>query len=122
MKYLLMAFTLLLVACSKPNEHYYQTHPQALQAALRECPAKQPSSLSCEQLRAIALTTNEMSIQLQSNPQAFGKKILALQESIAKQTIETKTNPELNSSLEKNRQLLAQYLAIVKWLESPVSR
>ncbi len=120
MKYLFMAFTLLLFSCSTENELYYQTHPQELQTALKGC--AQSSHLNCQQLRTIAITTNQMAMQLQSNPQAFGKKILALQESIAKQALQVKTNPELKTSLEKNRLLLAQYLAIVKWLESPESR
>jgi hypothetical protein len=119
-----MACALLLVACSPKNEHYYQTHPQVLQNALKDCPAKQPSHLSCEKLKSIAMTTNELAYQLQSNPQNFGKKIVALQILIAKQKADLKANanqPELKATLEKNRQLLAQYLAIVRWLQSPES-
>jgi hypothetical protein len=117
-----MACLLLLVSCSQQNELYYQTHPQALQNAIKNCSAKQPSYLSCEQLSAIAIKTNELAYQLQTNPQAFGKKILALQETIAlqKADLQTKANsPELRATFEKNKQFLAQCLAVVRWLESP---
>lgn len=124
MKYLFMVSALLLIACSPQNERYYQTHPQALQKALKDCPSKTPANLSCEQLKTMASTMNDLGLQLQTNPQLFGKKILALQELIAKQAadLKAKTNqPELKSALEKNEQLLEQYLVLVKWLESPVS-
>ncbi|MBA2653262.1 MAG: hypothetical protein H0U73_13510 [Tatlockia sp.] len=124
MKYLFMACALLLVACSPPNEAYYQRNPQALQEAIKNCPAKNPSNLSCEQLKAIALKINELAYQLQVNPQAFGKKILALQETIAVQKTELagKANQSvLKETLEKNKQLLDQCMAIVQWLESPES-
>ena len=46
---------------------------------------------------------NELSYQLRSDPQGYGKKILSLQE-------------QLNVD---NTEELKYYLAIVKWLESP---
>lgn len=125
MKYLLVACaTLLVIGCSPQNEHYYQTHPQSLQDAIKNCPAKQPASLSCEQLTGLAISMNELAYQLQNSPQAFGRKILALQQTIASQetALKTKTDqPELKTTLEKNRLLLEQCLAVVRWLESPES-
>jgi len=82
MRYLFLACTLLLVACSPQNERYYRTHPEALQNAIKKCPAHQPSHLSCKQLTGIARITNELAYQLQTNPQTFGQKILALQQTI----------------------------------------
>lgn len=124
MKYLFMACALLLVACSPRNEHYYQMHPQALQAAIKDCGAKQPSRLSCSQLENIAIKTNELAYQLQANPQAFGRKILALQERIAAEEAALGARvdqAELRVTLKENKQLLAQCLAVVQWLESPES-
>ncbi|MBA2656408.1 MAG: hypothetical protein H0U70_05420 [Tatlockia sp.] len=124
MRYLFFLSTLFIVACSPQNEHYYQTHPQALQEALKNCPDRKPSQMSCEQLKALAVKTNELAYQLQASPQLFGKKILALQESIAAQKNELaahSSQPELKASLENNKQLLTQYLAIARWLESPES-
>jgi hypothetical protein len=124
MKYLFMACTLFLVACSSRDEYYYLTHPQALQNAVKNCPEKQSSELSCNQLTNIAITTNDLVFQLQTHPQGFGKKILALQETIAKQKINLQTKAdqaELKLIFEKNKRLLEQYLAVVKWLESPES-
>jgi len=64
-----------------------------------------------------------LAYQLQYNPQGFGHKILALQQTIATQQSELTTNnsPELKTSLAQNKQDLAYYLAVVKWLESPES-
>lgn len=125
MKYLFMAcLSIFLVACSTKNEQYYRTNPQALEDAIKSCPAKQPSNLSCEQLANIASSVKELAYELQVNPPAFGKKILALQELLAKQKAELQTNPnqlELKTTFEKNQQQLAECLAIVKWLESPES-
>lgn len=125
MKYLSAAFmALLLVACSPRDEHYFQTHPQAIEDAVKHCPAKQPSPISCEQLTNIAIATNDLVYQIQSSPQGFGKKILALQEAIAKEKTELKANPnqaEVQRSLHKKELLLQQSLAVVRWLESPES-
>ncbi|CDZ78187.1 hypothetical protein BN59_02495 [Legionella massiliensis] len=124
MKYLFVACaTLLIIGCSSHNEHYYQIHPQALQDAIKSCPAKQPTPLSCEQLTSLAVAMNEIAYQLQTNPQAFGRKILALQQAMASQeaALKTKADPELKATLEKNKLLLEQYLAVVRWLESPES-
>ena len=124
MRYMFIACTLLLVACSPQNEHYYRTHPEALLNAIKKCPAQQPSQLSCKQLTAIANLTNELAYQLQTNPQTFGQKILALQQTIAAEIAELQSpskTSELAETLTKNEQLLEQCLAVVQWLESPES-
>jgi hypothetical protein len=123
MKYCYLACTLLLAACSSQNENYFQTHPLALQNALQQCPEKHPSQLSCEKLESIGKTINELAYQLQVSPQGFGKKILALQETMARQKADLalKKNESLQASYDENALLLSQYLAVVKWLESPES-
>ncbi|CEG60662.1 hypothetical protein [Legionella micdadei] len=120
-----MAFIpLVLVACSTQDEQYYRTHPQALQEAIKNCPAEQPSRLKCEELAGIATSVNKLAFQLQANPQAFGKKILSLQETLATQQATLKANPnqpELRETVKKTEESLAECLAIVRWLESPES-
>ncbi|KTC93804.1 MULTISPECIES: hypothetical protein [Legionella] len=123
-KYLFMAcMSLLLAACSTQEDgQYYRTHPQALQNAVKDCPAKQPANISCKQLAEVATGVNELAYQLQVNPQAFGKKIIALQETLASQQANLKANPnqpELKVTVQNNEEQLAEYLAIVRWLESP---
>jgi hypothetical protein len=66
---------------------------------------------------------NNLAYQLQSSPQGFGAKILALQESIAQEELglREKDTPELKTSIAQKKHTLAEYLAVVKWLESPES-
>ncbi|KTD36770.1 secreted endonuclease [Legionella nautarum] len=123
-KYLFMAcMSLLLAACSTQEDgQYYRTHPQALQDAVKDCPAKQPTQMSCKQLADVAIGVNELAYQLQINPQAFGMKILSIQETLAHQQASLKANPnqpELKLTVQHNEEQLAEYLAIVRWLESP---
>ena len=117
---LLMVASLWAVACSAHNEHYYRTHPKALQAAIQQCPAKSPSPLSCAQLKDIALRVNELAYQLRLDPQGYGQKILVLQEIIARQEA-NREEKEQQPSLDENKIHLQERLAIVKWLESPTS-
>lgn len=110
-----------LLSCSTQDEQYYLSHPKKLHEALNACP-EQKGAMSCAELRKIATRLDTLAYQLQASPQGFGAKILALQEEIAKQEKELKDNkqsPELKASIEQNKQDLAQYLVIVKWLESP---
>ncbi len=122
---LMVCMLLLLAACStQDSKQYYQTHPQALQDAVKNCPAAQPSGISCQQLTEIAMGVNELAYQLQMNPQAFGKKILALQETVASQRANLRANPnqpDLKIAAKKNEHQLAECLAIIRWLESPES-
>lgn len=124
-KYILLICAFIsLTACAAEDEAYYRNNPQLLQEAVKNCPNKKSAKMSCEQLNALAANVNEMAYQLQINPQAFGRKILELQEVIAKQQADLKSNPnqpELVNLITKNKQNLADRLAIVKWLESPES-
>lgn len=113
-----------LTSCMKKDEHYYQTHPNELQQAIKKCPEQQPQGLSCQQLQVIAGRMNNLAYQLQFSPQGFGSKILALQETIANQQQQLKTThikTDLQAKIDQNKQELSEYLAVVKWLESPVS-
>jgi len=122
-KYLMVILVALgLASCTTKDEHYYQTHPKALEKALKACPGQQPKGLSCQQMAKVASQMNTLAYQLQGNPQGFGGKILRLQETIAKQQDELKqdhTNTELKENIERNKEKLEQLLAVVKWLESP---
>ena len=111
-----------LTSCNEKNEHYYLSHPLELQSALKACPNQQPQGLSCEQIEQIGKRINSLAYQLQTSPQGFGTKIVALQQTIANQKLELKNNPanqELETSLQQNQHDLADFMAVVKWLESP---
>ncbi len=123
MKFILLAvMSIWVVACSAHDEQYYRLHPVTLQQALKQCPEQQPGNLSCQQLKDIAKKMNVLAYQLRMNPQGFGKQILALQETVAKQKKSLQQNPnqpDVKAVLDKNTQQLKERLAIVKWLESP---
>ncbi|MFT4059946.1 MAG: hypothetical protein QM652_10410 [Legionella sp.] len=113
-----------VTSCAKKDEFYYQTHPNELQQAIKACPGKTPQGFSCEELRVIAGNMNRLAYQLQNSPQDFGNKILSLQETLAKQEQQLKTeggNAELKANITQNQRDLAEHLAVVKWLESPAS-
>lgn len=123
-KYLIIALvTLGLISCTTKNEQYYLSHPKELQQALKACPSQVQQGLSCEKLQQLGERMNALAYQLQSSPQGFGSRIISLQENIAKQelTLKEKKTQEIEASLLKSRQELAEYLAVVKWLESPES-
>ncbi|KTC89997.1 hypothetical protein OQJ18_06060 [Fluoribacter dumoffii] len=113
-----------LTSCSAKNEHYYKSHPNELQQAIKSCPKRQPQGMTCEQLEALANRMNQLAYQLQLSPQGFGKKIISLQETIAKQQVRLKTettNENLQADLTQNKRDLADHLAVVRWFESPTS-
>ncbi|PWY56352.1 hypothetical protein DGG96_02990 [Legionella qingyii] len=124
-KCLVALFVILgLASCSAKNEHYYKSHPNELQQAIKSCPEKQPQGMSCEQLEALANRMNKLAYQLQLSPQGFGKKIMALQEMIAKDQAQLKAeknNANLQANLTQNISDLADHLAVVRWFESPMS-
>ena len=91
------------VVCDAHDLTYYRLHPDLVQNAMEGCPEKNPSDVTCDQLKKTALRINKLSYQLRSDPQGYGKKILSLQE----------------QSNADNKEELQDYLAIVKWLESP---
>ncbi|MGQ3887712.1 hypothetical protein ACQUW5_01615 [Legionella sp. CNM-1927-20] len=115
---------LFLTSCMAHDEEYYRNNPRALQAALKQCPNKQPS-IGCDKLNDIAEDMNRFAFELQLNPQRFGQKILDLQMQLAKIQDELKQNPTksaLEDKIIEERQELKTRLAVVKWLESPESR
>lgn len=125
MKYIVLIIASLWMAISfAHDEHYYSVHPNVLQKAIETCATKQPSDVSCETLKNIASRVDESAYQLRINPLEYGKIILSLQETIAKQEValrEGSNQHGLQLSLNENVQHLQERLAIVKWLESPAS-
>jgi hypothetical protein len=80
--------------------------------------------MTCQQLDALANRMNKLAYELQLSPQGFGQKIMALQETIAKEQKQLKSdrvNTSLQASLTQNKRDLADHLAIVRWFESPMS-
>lgn len=104
------------------NTDYFMTHLNELQKAIKQCPEKQPTAITCEQLERIAIQANSLADELRYSPQDFGQKILALQEARAKlsrRLEKNATQPETQALLNKNKRSLVERLAVVKWLESP---
>ena len=123
-KIILTLSTLWMVSCSAHDEHYFTTHPQALQSSLHQCEMQNADDAKCQKLKAIASRLNDLALQLRSNPQDFGKQILVLQQTVAQQEAGLQKDgnqSELKASLSKNKRQLNERLAVVKWLESPES-
>jgi hypothetical protein len=122
-KYIILVITSLwTVYCVAHTDRYYRLHPNALQDVISQCSNKQSKGVDCDQLNAIASQVNALAYQLRLDAQGYGKDILALQESIAKQEMTLHDAPnqaEIQKSLIENRQKLEVRLAVVKWLESP---
>lgn len=113
-----------LTSCVQKDEHYYQMHPNELQQAIKSCPQHPPQGMTCSKVQEIAGRMNDLAYQLQQSPQGFGAKIIALQETIAKQQEQLKTESapaDLKTNMAENERALAEHLAVVKWLESPAS-
>lgn len=110
---LLFAASLLLAGCHEKDEAYYWNHPDALQQQLEQCPDSAKEA-DCKELQAIAAKMQDLAYELQQGPQYFGKKILALQEKIARQE-KTATRGQVDA----DKRLLWQMMAIVKKYESP---
>lgn len=106
-------------ACSPHDGEYFAVHPKLLQEAIAECPDKAPKLVSCDELHKIAIKVNNFVYELRMSPQGFGKTILALQETIAAQELANQSDSM--PLLEKNKKELRERLAVVGWLESPVS-
>lgn len=116
---ILMAFG--LNSCQAKNEQYYLSHPKEIQGAIKKCQTTQTKDSSCKQIEILAQRLSILGYELQSNPQGFGHKILALQQTIATQQSELATNKDqqLSLSIKQNQTELADRMAVVKWLESP---
>ena len=111
-----------LTACSPQSEKNYASNPKALQTAIKQCPEKSPKKVSCEQLSEVASRINQLAYKLRADQQAYGKEILALQETITTQRSTLQENPKLASlqkDLRQNEQQLQERLAVVRWLASP---
>lgn len=116
MKKLIVLFSLIaLTACSSQDKSYYLGHPEAMQKALNECPAKSPGKISCSELKEVAVKFNQMANELRLNPQAFGKKILSLQEQLAN----AKLKGNEKTSIQKLDNEITERLIMVKLFESP---
>lgn len=118
---MIIIMSLGLSSCGSKGESYYRSNPQAMQQAIKDCPGKQPEGISCAQLKVLARRLDSLAYQLQLSPQGFGNKILAIQETIAKQKLEVSTKPDLKSSIEEKEKELADHMTIVTWFESPES-
>lgn len=121
-RFILAASFGLLTACVQKDVQYYWQHPDKLQAVLASCPSVQPQHIDCETLYTIQKTMSMLAIELQRNPQDFGKKIIGLQEHISKVTIQLKKDPDnqsLHNTMMHLKTELDQRLAVARWLESP---
>lgn len=110
--------------CSAQNEYHYATNPEALIKALNQCPQKSPRQITCEKLSEVAQRINQLAYQLRADQQAFGKEVLALQETIITQRQMLEKNPSeisIQKHLERNERNLKEHLAVVRWLASPDS-
>ena len=113
-----------LISCTKKDDHYYQTHPKELEQVIKNCPAQHPQQVTCDSLQKIAVRLNELAYLVQYSPQGFGTRISTLQEQIVRQEKQLKlevSNSDLQANLLENKLILEEYLAVVKWLESPAS-
>jgi hypothetical protein len=111
-----------MTACSPQSEKSYSGNPKALQEAMEQCPEHAPKHASCEQLSEIAIRINQLAYKLRIDQQAYGKDILALQESITAQRSKLEKDPkqaDLQKNLKKNERHLQEHLAVVRWLASP---
>ena len=120
MKYfLLLIFSIYSFACPPKDASYFNINPKALQHAIELCPNESPKLVTCDELKNIAMNTNDLVYELRINPQEYGKNILKLQEELAKLK---EIDHDNNVKLIKQKQLeLNKRLSIVGWLESPVS-
>lgn len=115
-KYIILIGILLLTACSKKDAQYYFEHPKALQTALHQCPST-TTELSCSELQELAEEFNKLAFILRSNPQAFGLRIIKIQNEIA--ALEHSQASDDKTKLQALKKDLARNIAIVKLFESP---
>lgn len=124
MRYFVLACLVFsLAACALSGDaQYYRLHPKMLQAALKNCPQTNPRQITCAELVTIADEVNSLAYQLQRDPQGFGDTILTAQTKLAQlevDSIKNNTKSNLSGQIEQDKQIIAEYLAIVRWLESP---
>lgn len=119
---LLSGLSLLLLSCSVKDARYYRLHPMALQNELKNCPETHPKQISCQELAEIAVEVNQLAYQLQRDPQGFGNEILSAQKKLSQQEVawaKDNNQLDLHRQIQQQKQKIAEYLAIVRWLESP---
>tara|TARA_B100000949_G_C14192359_1_gene412316 strand:+ start:645 stop:1028 length:384 start_codon:yes stop_codon:yes gene_type:complete len=114
----------LITACSSHSEKWYLNHPDALKKALSECPKQTPKGLSCKQLTLLYKAVTEYAVDLQTNPQAFGQEIIALQNKISeleKQLQESSGGEKegIQEKIDALNKKLDIYLTTVRLFESP---
>lgn len=122
MKYCVtIILSLFLIGCSKTDSSYYWQNPEKLKLALKSCPRKKPAGVSCDDLISIASKFQYLGGELRQNPQLFGMNIITLQQKIAKmeQQLQTKHDEQLKRTLQKEKDILSQFLAVVSYYESP---
>ena len=124
MRYFLLACLIFsLTACAPPKDaRYYRLHPKVLQGVLKNCPKSHPRQIGCAELVRIADEVNTLAYQLQRDPQGFGHTILTLEAKLAQLELDfkkNKTQSGLRLQIVRAKQKIAEYLAIIQWLESP---
>lgn len=120
-KYLFFGLLFInLTSCSAHDEQYYRDNPQQLQQIIKNCPTQQPSGVSCDQLRSVAIDLNQMAYEMRLDPLDYGKKIMALQTKLSILQQE-KDNPADIQSIKTTQQELQQRLTVIRWLTSPTS-
>lgn len=125
------ALLFAITSCGSASDSaYYQMHPGKIAAALQQCQRQNPEQASCQRLQALQREMMGLAYELQASPQAFGTKILQTQQLIQEikakltQAREAKDKPlvtSLSSELKVQQTKNKQYLAVVRWLESPES-
>lgn len=92
------------------NEAYYQQHPKDLMSFLKTCDDTGEKTL-CHRLKPLGKQVEQALFELQTEPQAFGSKIIALQIALSKAS-DAKTRQTIEAELRFKR-------AMVAWIESP---
>lgn len=118
-------YIMLIIVCWSSigfakSMNYYLANPQLVERELAACPATQPTDISCDALKQIAIKIDSLIYELHSDRLAYGQNILSLQEIIAKQRVLQSHNEE-SSNLNENINNLNARLAVIRWLESPES-
>ena len=93
-----------VLGCQRKPIKYYVAHPEGLQKSIEQCNNEITSSEYCQNIFKLARKINNLTLELQTDPQEFGERIIALQQ-------------KTSSKYEKDE--LALRIAIVGWLEAP---
>lgn len=124
MRYLIVLLFILLSGCHSAPERAYLKDPAKFKAALSACPNTKPAGISCDTLALMHKAIINYGAVLQSNPQAFGERILHLQTDIAgtQQKLakaSSKDRSDLEHQLEQQKKLLSVYMMTVRIYEQP---